>query len=417
MTTVHANPARDALRRLETMVLMAGYDLPLRAIREQMSASSTSCSSWTDLGRAPGRAVAVGGPAHGGRHDPRPGPVRVRTETHRAPVRTGLRPSFAGRSSGRGISTRRPRGRSEPTGRGARRGADAVTWPRWALVVLGIGLVAATATAEVTCAAAAAGLLRRRGPCPGAPSRRGGAAQPPAPHHPHERLVIVVAGRPRAVVVVRRDRQRHAGRAAASAARVGAVPLTTRGRARRQQAASCCARRCRRASSEHRLVDDGRQQLRPRPARAERATARPPLAASSTRCSTRSSRRVAGGRLPGRWRSGPTGLRRRGSPTCSASRRPPEPRSAPAAGASPTRPPGDGLQREVQALTAEGRMSAYVIAALPDRAGRRALEVWPPRLPRRVHVGLGDRGTSVAMVASICVGLFIVTRMVNSMEV
>ena len=37
MTTVHANTARDALRRLETMVLMAGYDLPLRAIREQMS--------------------------------------------------------------------------------------------------------------------------------------------------------------------------------------------------------------------------------------------------------------------------------------------------------------------------------------------------------------------------------------------
>ena len=37
MTTVHANSPRDALRRLETMVLMAGYDLPLRAIREQMS--------------------------------------------------------------------------------------------------------------------------------------------------------------------------------------------------------------------------------------------------------------------------------------------------------------------------------------------------------------------------------------------
>jgi len=36
MTTVHANTPRDALARLETMVLMAGLDLPSRAIREQM---------------------------------------------------------------------------------------------------------------------------------------------------------------------------------------------------------------------------------------------------------------------------------------------------------------------------------------------------------------------------------------------
>ena len=36
MTTVHANSPRDALSRLETMVLMAGYDLPVRAIREQI---------------------------------------------------------------------------------------------------------------------------------------------------------------------------------------------------------------------------------------------------------------------------------------------------------------------------------------------------------------------------------------------
>jgi pilus assembly protein CpaF len=39
MTTVHANSPRDALHRLETMVLMAGYDLPLRAIREQIASA------------------------------------------------------------------------------------------------------------------------------------------------------------------------------------------------------------------------------------------------------------------------------------------------------------------------------------------------------------------------------------------
>jgi pilus assembly protein CpaF len=36
LTTVHANSPRDALARLETMVLMAGTDLPSRAIREQI---------------------------------------------------------------------------------------------------------------------------------------------------------------------------------------------------------------------------------------------------------------------------------------------------------------------------------------------------------------------------------------------
>jgi pilus assembly protein CpaF len=37
--TVHANAPRDALARIETMVLMAGYDLPVRAIRQQVSSA------------------------------------------------------------------------------------------------------------------------------------------------------------------------------------------------------------------------------------------------------------------------------------------------------------------------------------------------------------------------------------------
>lgn len=39
MTTAHANAVRDVLARLETMVLMAGTDLPHRAIREQISSA------------------------------------------------------------------------------------------------------------------------------------------------------------------------------------------------------------------------------------------------------------------------------------------------------------------------------------------------------------------------------------------
>ena len=39
LTTAHSNSPRDTLRRLETMVLMAGLDLPLRAIREQVASA------------------------------------------------------------------------------------------------------------------------------------------------------------------------------------------------------------------------------------------------------------------------------------------------------------------------------------------------------------------------------------------
>jgi pilus assembly protein CpaF len=39
MTTAHSNSARDTLSRMETMTLMAGMDLPVRAIREQISSA------------------------------------------------------------------------------------------------------------------------------------------------------------------------------------------------------------------------------------------------------------------------------------------------------------------------------------------------------------------------------------------
>jgi pilus assembly protein CpaF len=39
LTTVHANSPRDVLSRLETMVLMAGVDIPMRAIREQIASA------------------------------------------------------------------------------------------------------------------------------------------------------------------------------------------------------------------------------------------------------------------------------------------------------------------------------------------------------------------------------------------
>jgi pilus assembly protein CpaF len=39
LTTVHANTPRDALSRLETMILFAGTNLPVRAMREQIASA------------------------------------------------------------------------------------------------------------------------------------------------------------------------------------------------------------------------------------------------------------------------------------------------------------------------------------------------------------------------------------------
>ena len=39
LTTLHANTPRDSISRLETLVLMSGYDLPIRAIREQVASA------------------------------------------------------------------------------------------------------------------------------------------------------------------------------------------------------------------------------------------------------------------------------------------------------------------------------------------------------------------------------------------
>ena len=39
MTTIHANTPRDAMARLETMIMMAGFELPLKAMRAQIASA------------------------------------------------------------------------------------------------------------------------------------------------------------------------------------------------------------------------------------------------------------------------------------------------------------------------------------------------------------------------------------------
>ena len=39
LTTIHANTPRDAISRLETMIMMAGFELPLKAMRTQIASA------------------------------------------------------------------------------------------------------------------------------------------------------------------------------------------------------------------------------------------------------------------------------------------------------------------------------------------------------------------------------------------
>jgi pilus assembly protein CpaF len=59
ITTVHANSPRDSLSRLETMVLMAGMELPVRAIREQVASAVDLIIQQTRLKDGSRRIVAV----------------------------------------------------------------------------------------------------------------------------------------------------------------------------------------------------------------------------------------------------------------------------------------------------------------------------------------------------------------------
>ena len=79
LSTLHANSPRDALARVETMVLMAGFDLPLRAIREQTASAIDLLVQIARMrdGTPPGHQ-GVRGRRHGGRRRDVVGPLRVR---------------------------------------------------------------------------------------------------------------------------------------------------------------------------------------------------------------------------------------------------------------------------------------------------------------------------------------------------
>ena len=112
LSTVHANAPRDALARIETMVLMAGFDLPSRAIREQI-ASALNLVVHIERFRDGSRRIANVTEVLGMEGD-----VITMQDVFKwdyranAIVPTGIRPQFTDRLHDHGITCRRGCSRS-----------------------------------------------------------------------------------------------------------------------------------------------------------------------------------------------------------------------------------------------------------------------------------------------------------------
>lgn len=59
MTTIHANTTRDAVQRVETMVMMSGFELPTRAIRQQFASAINLIVQAARLTGGPRKITAV----------------------------------------------------------------------------------------------------------------------------------------------------------------------------------------------------------------------------------------------------------------------------------------------------------------------------------------------------------------------
>ena len=112
LSTGHANSPRDMLRRLETMVLMTGYELPLRAIREQI-ASAVDLIVHTARLKDGSRKITNITEVYGIEDDEiltqdifafeQTGHAR-RQDRGRAPARPGIRPTFMAQFARNGIA-------------------------------------------------------------------------------------------------------------------------------------------------------------------------------------------------------------------------------------------------------------------------------------------------------------------------
>jgi len=100
LSTCHANTPADALRRLEVMVLSAGLDLPLAAVRDQLCSAIDLVVQVARLADGRRRIVAVGEVLDPPRRDERIRPLAGPDGLHRLPERPARAPGTAGPSAG-----------------------------------------------------------------------------------------------------------------------------------------------------------------------------------------------------------------------------------------------------------------------------------------------------------------------------
>lgn len=111
LTTIHANSVRDAIQRVETMVMMAGFDLPVKAIRQQFSSAVHLVINAARLTGGPRKIMSIA-EVQGMEGDAvtmqeiytfeRLG-VDASGKAHGRFVATGLRPSFLDRLKAAGV--------------------------------------------------------------------------------------------------------------------------------------------------------------------------------------------------------------------------------------------------------------------------------------------------------------------------
>ena len=84
LSTIHSNTTRDALARLETMVLMAGMDLPERAIREQVASALNVVVHLSRMSDGTRKIVQISEiTGMEGQHNCHAGHIQIREEGHR----------------------------------------------------------------------------------------------------------------------------------------------------------------------------------------------------------------------------------------------------------------------------------------------------------------------------------------------
>ena len=107
MTTLHANTPRDAQARLETMIMMAGFELPIKAMRQQIASAVDLIIQANRLQGGPRKVTQHHrGDGHGAGHHHHAGDLPLQAAGHR-PERPGLRPV---RGDRRAADVRQPPG-------------------------------------------------------------------------------------------------------------------------------------------------------------------------------------------------------------------------------------------------------------------------------------------------------------------